>query len=193
LDRLRVNSLRKGNDCMNITSDHDRHAFVDEARDAVYRAIFSRRDVRGQFLPAPVPDTVLARLLNAAHHAPSVGFMQPLELPCVARRRSKAPSACRVRAGPMPRRRKCFPNPSGTPTALSSSKAFARRRSASASTDRRARCGPVVIGRTHMKIMDLYSSVRRAEPLAAARAEGLGVGWVSIFDPAQRCARLSAS
>ena len=35
------------------------HAFADEARDAVYRAIFSRRDVRGQFLPTPVPDEVL--------------------------------------------------------------------------------------------------------------------------------------
>ena len=35
------------------------HAFTQEARDAVYQAIFSRRDVRGQFLPTPVPDAVL--------------------------------------------------------------------------------------------------------------------------------------
>ena len=46
-------------------------------RDAVYKCIFNRRDVRGQFLPRPIPDQVLARLLTAAHHAPSVGFMQP--------------------------------------------------------------------------------------------------------------------
>src|SRR6204780_2283892 len=46
-------------------------------RDAVYKCIFNRRDVRGQFLPDPIPDAVLARILNAAHHAPSVGFMQP--------------------------------------------------------------------------------------------------------------------
>src|SRR5258708_16682972 len=46
-------------------------------RDAVYKCIFNRRDVRGQFLPNPIPDQVLARLLNAAHRAPSVGFMQP--------------------------------------------------------------------------------------------------------------------
>jgi 5,6-dimethylbenzimidazole synthase len=53
------------------------HAFADAERAAVYQAIFSRRDVRGQFLPEPVPDDVLGRILMAAHHAPSVGFMQP--------------------------------------------------------------------------------------------------------------------
>ena len=46
-------------------------------RDAVYKCIFGRRDVRGQFLPDTIPDAVLARILKAAHHAPSVGFMQP--------------------------------------------------------------------------------------------------------------------
>src|SRR5260370_37992348 len=46
-------------------------------REAVYKGISNRRDVRGQFLPRPIPDQVLARLLKAAHHAPSVGFMQP--------------------------------------------------------------------------------------------------------------------
>ena len=51
--------------------------FTDAERDAVYRAIFERRDIRAQFLDRPVPDAVLARLLRAAHHAPSVGFMQP--------------------------------------------------------------------------------------------------------------------
>ena len=43
------------------------HAFTPEARDAIYHAIFSRRDVRGQFLPTPVPDEVLSRILTAAH------------------------------------------------------------------------------------------------------------------------------
>src|SRR5271166_3102089 len=52
-------------------------AFSPDERDAVYKCIFNRRDVRGQFLLDPVPDAVLARILRAAHHAPSVGFMQP--------------------------------------------------------------------------------------------------------------------
>ena len=43
----------------------------------MYKAIFSRRDVRTKFLEKKIPGNVLARILNAAHHAPSVGFSQP--------------------------------------------------------------------------------------------------------------------
>ena len=46
-------------------------------REGLYRTIYSRRDVRGQFLSRAVPADVLSRVLLAAHHAPSVGFMQP--------------------------------------------------------------------------------------------------------------------
>ena len=53
------------------------NAFTSAQQEGLYRAIYERRDVRSQFLPTPVPDEVLARLLHAAHHAPSVGFMQP--------------------------------------------------------------------------------------------------------------------
>jgi 5,6-dimethylbenzimidazole synthase len=53
------------------------HSFDTAAREAVYRAIFTCRDVRSHFAPYPVDDAVLARLLLAAHHAPSVGYMQP--------------------------------------------------------------------------------------------------------------------
>lgn len=51
-------------------------AFPEAWREGVYQAIYRRRDVR-RFRPAPVPPDVLARVLDAAHHAPSVGFMQP--------------------------------------------------------------------------------------------------------------------
>src|SRR5580704_4386890 len=51
--------------------------FSEEERRGVYRAIYERRDVRAQFLPTPIPAEVLGRILDAAHHAPSVGFMQP--------------------------------------------------------------------------------------------------------------------
>ena len=53
--------------------------FSDDERRGVYRAIYERRDVRSRFVAAPLPDEVLARILDAAHHAPSVGFMQPWE------------------------------------------------------------------------------------------------------------------
>ena len=57
-------------------TDHNR-PFSEAERAGLYRAIYERRDVRSQFLPDPIPRPVLARLLKAAHHAPSVGFMQP--------------------------------------------------------------------------------------------------------------------
>ena len=47
-----------------------------EERQAVYRAIYARRDVR-HFRGDPIPDQVLARIIKAAHQGPSVGFMQP--------------------------------------------------------------------------------------------------------------------
>ena len=52
------------------------NTYSDTDRAAIYRVIYERRDMR-HFLSEPIADEVLARLLNAAHHAPSVGFMQP--------------------------------------------------------------------------------------------------------------------
>lgn len=54
----------------------NRYAFDAAARDALYQVISARRDVRN-YRPDPVPDEVIWRLLEAAHQAPSVGFMQP--------------------------------------------------------------------------------------------------------------------
>ena len=51
--------------------------FTEAERETVYKVIFNRRDVRGQFKPDPIPEDVLSRILAAAHHAPSVGFMPP--------------------------------------------------------------------------------------------------------------------
>ena len=51
-------------------------AFSEGERASVYRAIFERRDVR-RFRPDPLPEATVTRILEAAHHAPSVGFMQP--------------------------------------------------------------------------------------------------------------------
>ncbi|OMP66911.1 5,6-dimethylbenzimidazole synthase [Domibacillus epiphyticus] len=50
--------------------------FTNEEKEAIYKVIFTRRDVRS-FLPDPVPEEAVKRIIKAAHHAPSVGFMQP--------------------------------------------------------------------------------------------------------------------
>ncbi len=162
----------------------DIHAFTRDARAAVYQAIFLRRDVRTEFLPKPVPDEVLSRILVAAHHAPSVGFMQPwnflvVRSPEVKRRVRAAFARAHAEAAEMFEGEKRV-----TYKTLKLEGILESPVGLCVTCDRR-RSGPVVIGRTHMKTMDLYSSVCAVQNLwLAARAEGLGVGWVSIFHQA---------
>lgn len=156
-------------------------AFSDTERDAVYKCIFNRRDVRGQFLPDPVPDETLARILRAAHHAPSVGFMQPWDFivvrdAAVKRAVREAFDRSHAEAAEMfdDARRETYRN-------LKLEGILEAPVGICVTCDR-SRTGPVVIGRTHQKEMDLYSAVCAVQNLwLAARAEGLGVGWVSIL------------
>src|SRR5215212_5383926 len=55
----------------------DPRPFSPSERRGLYRAIYERRDIRSQFVSDPIPDPVLGRLLDAAHHGPAVSFMQP--------------------------------------------------------------------------------------------------------------------
>lgn len=159
------------------------HVFDAAARDALYRIMLARRDVRGQFLPTPIPDPVLARILTAAHYAPSVGFMQPWDFLIVrAPETKRAVHALFARA-----------HVEAAAMFDAEKRATYRRlklegiREAPINicvTCDRERAGPVVIGRTHIPEMDLYSSVCAVQNLwLAARAEGVGMGWVSILDP----------
>jgi 5,6-dimethylbenzimidazole synthase len=157
-------------------------AFSQAEREAVYRAIVERRDCR-HFLPDPLPDDLIARLLSAAHHAPSVGFMQPWNFVLVrsvevrrrirdafARANARAAEQFEGTRAEMYRSLK-LEGIVETPLNL-------------CVTCDRSRHGPVVLGRTAQPEMDLYSTVCAVENLwLAARAEGVGVGWVSIIDP----------
>ncbi len=161
----------------------DHGAFTESERAAVYRAVFERRDCR-RFLPDPLPDELVARLLTAAHHAPSVGFMQPWNFLLIrseeVRRnvhdafgRANAEAAARF-AG---ERGECY-------RALKLEGILESPLNLCVTCDR-SRHGPVVLGRTSQPEMDLYSTVCAVQNLwLAARAEGVGVGWVSIIDPA---------
>jgi 5,6-dimethylbenzimidazole synthase len=177
-------SIRQGNvmKLMSATAAQDQHAFTSQAREAVYQAIFQRRDVRGQFLPKPVPDEVLSRLLTAAHHAPSVGFMQPwnflvVRSEAVKRRLHDAFLMAHQQAAEM------FEGDKRATYQTLKLEGIVESPVGICITCDRARSGPVVIGRTHIPTMDLYSSVCAVQNLwLAARAEGLGVGWVSIFN-----------
>lgn len=151
-------------------------------RAGVYRAILTRRDTRSEFLPDPVPDELVSRLLVAAHHAPSVGFMQPwsfilIRNAGVRRRVHEAFATAHAEAALM------FPERlRDTYRALKLEGIMDAPLNICVTCDR-DRAGPAVIGRTHIRAMDLYSAACAVQNLwLAARAEGLGVGWVSIFD-----------
>ena len=157
--------------------------FTTAERDAVYRAIHTRRDVRGEFLPDAIPDDVLARVLTAAHHAPSVGFMQPWDFVLVRAREVRERIhrdflAAHVEAEQMfdEGKRETYRN-------LKLEGILESPVNICITCDR-SRHGPVVIGRTHIGAMDVYSAVCAVQNLwLAARAENLGVGWVSILHP----------
>ena len=159
--------------------------FNDSEREAVYRAIFTRRDVRSQFLPTEIANDVLTRLLTAAHHAPSVGFMQPWNFILVRGGETKAKikdafSAANAEAAMMfgAQQRPLY-------SALKLEGILEAPINLCITCDRK-RAGPVVLGRTHNFDTDIYSTVCAVQNLwLAARAEGIGVGWVSIFNDEQ--------
>ncbi|MGN6549197.1 MAG: 5,6-dimethylbenzimidazole synthase [Pararhizobium sp.] len=156
-------------------------AFDEAERAGVYRAIETRRDVRNEFLPAPLPDDLVKRLLQAAHRAPSVGFMQPWNFLLIreeARRRQVHAlfEAANAEAAAL------FPDEKQAAyRALKLEGILAAPLNICITCDR-SRGGRVVLGRTHNPEMDLYSTVCAVQNLwLAARAEGVGVGWVSIY------------
>jgi 5,6-dimethylbenzimidazole synthase len=156
-------------------------AFSEDERAAVYRAIYTRRDVRGQFLPDPVSDEVLARVLTAAHHAPSVGFMQPWDFIVVRAPEVKARVHEAFRTAHAEAALMFEENKRETYSKLKLEGILEAPVNLCITCDR-SRSGPVVVGRTHIATMDVYSAVCAVQNLwLAARAEGLGVGWVSIF------------
>jgi 5,6-dimethylbenzimidazole synthase len=164
------------------TSDIQADAeFSAAERDAVYKCIFNRRDVRGQFLPDPIPDQVLARLLHAAHRAPSVGFMQPWDFivvrdPAIRQRVRDSFQAANLEAAGM------FEDEKQKTYRRLKLEGIADAPIGICITCDRNRTGPVGLGRTHQADMDLYSAVCAVQNLwLAARAENIGVGWVSII------------
>ncbi len=155
--------------------------FSTAERDAVYKAIHTRRDVRDQFLPDPVPDDVLRRLLEAAHYAPSVGLSQPWNF-IVIRAQQDRDRVWRAFQDANAEAAEMF---EGARRDTYTSLKLEGIRKAPVNicvTCDRSRGGKVVLGRTHNPNMDVYSTVCAIQNLwLAARAEGIGMGWVSIF------------
>ncbi len=156
-------------------------------REAVYRAIHERRDMR-HFSGGAVPDAVLQRLLGAAHHAPSVGFMQPWRFIRVRDR------SLREGIHTLIEQERVL-----TAQALGEREDEFMKLKVQGVLDAAEVLVVAlppgreqhVFGRRTLPQMDLASAACAIQNLwLAARAEGLGMGWVSIFDPVQLAALL---
>jgi 5,6-dimethylbenzimidazole synthase len=155
--------------------------FSDAERDAVYKAIFTRRDVRDQFLPDPVAEDVLHRILTAAHHAPSVGLSQPWNF-IVIRDQAARDQVWHAFNRANEEAAQMFEGDRQTTYRSLKLEGIRKAPVNICVTCDRSRGGKVVLGRTHNQSMDLYSTVCAIQNLwLAARAEGIGMGWVSVF------------
>jgi 5,6-dimethylbenzimidazole synthase len=155
--------------------------FSDVERAAVYKAIYTRRDVRDQFLSRPIHDEVLTRLLDAAHHAPSVGFMQPWNF-IVIRDEARKAEVHRAFTRANEEAKALFADERQALYASLKLEGILKAPINLCITCDRTRGGKVVLGRTHNLQMDIYSTVCAVQNLwLAARAEGIGIGWVSIY------------
>jgi len=157
------------------------NSFSPQERAAIYRCIGERRDVRRNFLPDPVPDAVLARVLAAGHAAPSVGFLQPWNF--IVIRSAETREALHVAfAKANAEAAAMFEGERGQLYRTLKLAGLQEAPLALCITCERDRAGPLVLGRTHQSEMDIYSTVCAVQNIwLAARAEGLGVGWVSIM------------
>lgn len=156
-------------------------AYSEAERAAVYRVIAERRDMR-HFRPAAVDRELLERVLQAAHQAPSVGLMQPWRF-------------IRVTDAALRERLHALVDAERARTAEALGErgdAFMRLK-----VEGIRDCGELLVvalcdgrerhvfGRRTMPEMDLASAACAIQNLwLAARSEGLGMGWVSLFDPA---------
>ena len=158
------------------------NSFNQQDKDAIYRVIAERRDMR-HFRSEPVPAEILNRLLQAAHFAPSVGFMQPWRFIRITDNHLRQQIHNLVEA-----------------ERIATAQALAEREDEfmRLKVEGIRECGELLVvslmndrdkhlfGRRTLPEMDLASAACAIQNLwLAARAEGLGVGWVSLFEPEQ--------
>jgi len=157
--------------------------FSDQEKAAVYKAIILRRDIRRQFDASPIPHDVLVRILSAAHHAGSVGFMQPWDFILIEDRDMRQ----KVLDSFLCERDRCanfYESPRRELFLSLKLEGILESALNLCVTCDRTRGGPHVLGRSTILETDLYSTCCAIQNLwLASRAEGIGVGWVSILDP----------
>lgn len=155
--------------------------FSKDEKNGFYKAVFSRRDVRAHFTSEPIDDKILSKILNAAHHAPSVGFSQPWNFILIKDMETRK----KIRDS-FDSERKRSSNLVEEPKR---SKYLSLRLEGILDsavnicvTYDPSKFGPFVIGRTSIPETGIYSVCCAIQNLwLAARTEGIGLGWVSIL------------
>lgn len=155
---------------------------TEQERDSFYKVLYGRRDVRSEFLSDRVADECLDRILQAAHHAPSVGLSQPWNF-IVLRDQQLKQSIHDLHQQANAEAAEMFTDERQQEYRKMKLAGILEAPINLCITCDRERAGSVVLGKTHQPEMDIYSTVCAVQNLQlAARAENMGVGWVSIMD-----------
>ena len=155
--------------------------FNEQEKDGLYKAIFSRRDVRSHFTSEPIDDEILTRILNAAHHAPSVGFSQPWNFILIKNEETRK----KIKESFILENKKAaelIEDPKKSKYLSLKLEGILESAINLCVTYDPTKFGPFVIGKTSIPEAGIYSVCCAIQNLwLASRAEGIGVGWVSIL------------
>lgn len=158
----------------------NKHRYSEADRAAVYRVIRERRDMR-HFVSDPIDPAVLQRVLEAAHLAPSVGYMQPWRFIRITDFELRRAIHALVSAEREATAKACGERAEEVRTLKLEGILDCGELLVTALIGGRER---YILGRRTLPEMDLCSAACAIQNLwLAARAEGLGMGWVSLFDP----------
>lgn len=156
------------------------HRYSETEIQALWRALRERRDMR-HFLSDPLPEGSIERLIEAAHLAPSVGMMQPWRFIRIAepalrqRIHTLVEQERQHTAAALPSRNDEF-----LQLKVEGVRECAELLVVALMPERERH----IFGRRTLPQMDLASVGCAIQNMwLAARAEGIGLGWVSIFDP----------
>ncbi len=178
---LTFNRIRQGHTERGGTDEQLRKDFSEEEKRGFYKAVYSRRDVRSHFVQDQIGDDVLFNILNAAHHAPSVGFSQPWNFILIrdAITRAKIKESFEEEKE---RSSRLVEEPKRSQYTSFKLEGIMESSINLCVTYDPSKFGPFVIGRSSIPEAGLYSVCCAIQNLwLSARAEGVGMGWVSIL------------
>ena len=155
--------------------------FSEKEKEGFYKAIYSRRDVRTNFTSEPIDELVLTRILEAAHHAPSVGFSQPWNFILIKNieTRKKIKESFEKEKS---RSSNLVEEPKRSKYLSYKLEGILESAINICVTYDPTKTGSFVIGRTSIPATGVFSVCCAVQNMwLAARTEGIGVGWVSIL------------